>query len=116
MRVLSSTLKSFKTIDGRNLDLNEVSLSKTSIIRNRNSHREVISIEAKQQFLKNKPPNAALHWDGKLLKDFTNNEHETLAILISGSPDYKEGKIIGNSYSSLLLLLFYYSMFQELSI
>ena len=66
------------------------------INRSRNVHREEISNAAKDQFKMNKPPLAALHWDGKLMKDFVNQEHETLAILISGSPDYKEGKIIGN--------------------
>ena len=96
MRVLSSTLKSFKTVDGKNLDLNEITISRNSINRTRNIHREEISNAAKDQFKKNKPPLAALHWDGKLMKDIMNEEHETLAILISGSPDYKEGKIIGN--------------------
>ena len=98
MRLLSTTLKSFKTVDGNNLDLKEMTISTSSINRSRNVHREEISNAAKDQFKMNKPPLAALHWDGKLMKDIMNEEHETLAILISGSPDYKEGKIIGNCW------------------
>ena len=97
MRVLSSTLKTFKTTDGKPLDLNEVYISRAAINKSRNIHREEISNEAKEQFKQNKPLNAALHWDGKLMKDYINIEHETLAILVSGSPDYREGKIIGDS-------------------
>ena len=46
-------------------------------------------------FKQNKPRNAALHWDGKLIPDVTGEPQENEAILVSGAPNYLEGKILG---------------------
>ena len=37
---------------------------------------------------------AALHWDGKLIKDVTGCKQENEAILVSGSPSFIEGKLL----------------------
>ena len=49
------------------------------------------------EFKKNKPVRAALHWDGKLIKDVTGSPRENEAILVSGSPHYIEGKLLAVS-------------------
>ena len=76
------------------LDLNEMTISRKTISRVRNVHRQEISQEAKDDFNLKRHLTPALHRDGKFLKDFLNIEHEILAILISGAPCYKEGKVI----------------------
>jgi len=43
----------------------------------------------------NPPQFGALHWDGKLIRDTLGNSGEHLAILVSGSPEYTEGKLLG---------------------
>ena len=50
-----------------------------------------------EEFNKNKPKLAALHWDGKLVKDVTGTLRENEAILVSGAPPYKEGKLLAVS-------------------
>ena len=43
----------------------------------------------------NPPQFGALHWDRKLLKDILVVQHEQLAVLVSGAPEYSEGKLLG---------------------
>ena len=52
-----------------------------------------------EKYRKQPPKYCALHWDGKLLKDTLGQEEgdpsEALAVLVSGSPQYEEGKLLG---------------------
>ena len=47
-----------------------------------------------EEFLLNKPADAVLHFDGKLVDNFFGSKDEKLAILVSGRPDYIEGKLL----------------------
>ena len=49
------------------------------------------------EFKRNMPRWLAVHWDSKLMSDISNELREILAILVSGAPDYVEGKLIGMS-------------------
>ena len=53
--------------------------------------------QAMEQFEKKKPVRAALHWDGKLVKDTDGDLQENEVILVSGSPHYVEGKLLSVS-------------------
>ena len=53
--------------------------------------------QAMEEFNKNKPKLAALHWDGKLVKDVTGTLRENEAILVSGAPHYNRGKLLAVS-------------------
>ncbi|KAG0717582.1 hypothetical protein GWK47_054119 [Chionoecetes opilio] len=50
-------------------------------------------------FSEDPPKYAALHWDGKMLRDVLGSDpgttSETLAVLVSGPPAYPEGKLLG---------------------
>lgn len=41
------------------------------------------------------PKHSTLHWDGKLIPDFRKENKERLGILVSGMPDFEEGKLLG---------------------
>ena len=45
----------------------------------------------------NPPHFCTLHWDGKLLADMRGESCERLAVLVSGAPNYTEGKLLGVS-------------------
>ena len=47
-----------------------------------------------EEFKKNMPRFAALHWDGKMMKDVDGHLQENEAILVSGAPHYVDGKIL----------------------
>ena len=49
------------------------------------------------EFQDKKPKFAALHWDGKLMKDVTGTLQEQESILVSGAPHYIEGKLLSVS-------------------
>ena len=53
--------------------------------------------QAMEEFSRNKPVRAALHWDGKLVQDSTGILRENEAILVSGAPHYLEGKLLAVS-------------------
>ena len=53
--------------------------------------------QAMEEFKLNKPVRAALHWDGKLIKDVKVSARENEAILVSGSPQYIKGKLLAVS-------------------
>ena len=91
--VVSSILKSGVS-EGKQVDLNQFSLSKSSLLRKRNHNRSVLMEQEMVDFSINKPVYAALHWDGKLMKDITGKLQEHEAVLVSGSPHYLEGKIL----------------------
>ena len=47
-----------------------------------------------EHFQRTKPCHTQLHWDGKLMKDALGKDWEAEAILVSGSPDWIEGKLL----------------------
>ena len=91
--IVSSILKSGK-VDGQALDLNEFTLSRTSLDRKRVSIRSVLMEKSMQEFQDNKPKYPALHWDGAMIKDVTGSLQENEASLVSGAPNYIEGKLL----------------------
>lgn len=96
MHIISAVLKSAKK-DGESLDLNEVTLSKSTIRRGRQKAREEISKQQVQEFQDNMPEFLAVHWDGKMMKDLSQELKEMEAILVSGDPGYNEGKLLGKN-------------------
>ena len=52
---------------------------------------------AADKFKKNIPEHLCLHWDGKRLKDTNGKWHENKVIVVSGTPNYIEGKILGKN-------------------
>ena len=78
---------------GGNLDDFDVSRSTTR--RKRMSNRQQIA-ENIMEKIKEKPPQfGATHLDGKLLEDSLGDKFERLAILLSGSPEFSSGKLLG---------------------
>ena len=95
MRNLSALISSFQTPDGDKVGLEEFNLSRSSIERARQKERQLISLQAKMEFLENLPENLALHWDGSMMEDLLGIKNEVKAILASGGyGKYKEGKLL----------------------
>ena len=80
MHLISAVLESVQK-DGKSLDLNEVTISESSIRRGREKAREEISKQQYQEFQENMPEFLAVHWDGKMMKDLSNVLNEMEAIL-----------------------------------
>ena len=76
-------------------DLLDFNLSTNTLRRNRDSGREILAKQAIEQFKVNQPEHLVLHWDSKLIDDAHGTKKERLAILVSGSPSYIEGKLLG---------------------
>ena len=101
MHLIAAVLKSAQNPkDGESLDLNEVFLSESTIRRGREKAREEINRQQYQEFQDNMPEFLALHWDGKMMKDLSDTFEEMEAILVSGVPGYKEGKLLGKNMSA----------------
>ena len=96
LETLGATLKA-GSIGGKPVDLNEFVLSAESIRLKRAWQREVICRVAAAEFKRTMPRWLAVHWDSKMMSDISNELREVLAILVSGAPDYVEGKLIGMS-------------------
>ena len=94
--VVSSILRTGK-IDGKQADLSQFSLSRPGLERKRVHNRSVLMEQEIEEFQVKMPARAALHWDGKLIKDVTGVLQENEAILVSGAPHYLEGKILNVS-------------------
>ena len=94
MEIISPLLKSFKTLDGKPLSLDELTISRSSIRRKRIKYRDQISDEAFEEFQVNMPEHCILHWDSKALSDMDGVMHEIEAVTTSGWPQYTEGKMI----------------------
>ena len=95
MHILSAVLKTAKK-DGESLDLNEVTLSESTIRRGRQKAREKICQQQYEEFKANMPEYLAVHWDGKMMKTLSE-QAEMEAILVSGNPGYNEGKLLGKN-------------------
>ena len=94
MRTFSSLFKTFQTVDGRPVSLTEFVMSRSTISRSRKEQRNIIADEEKVKFKKNMPLYLTLGWDSKLIQDMMNAKHEMECIVVSGAPQYTEGKII----------------------
>jgi len=76
MMIISETAKSLGH------DINEFTLSVSSIRRNRRNHRKELATEILKSFSTDSP--LTVHWDGKLLPDLTGSENvDRLPILVS---------------------------------
>ena len=75
------------------VDLDTVAISKTSCHRYRQENTAVMEDEIKSLFVA--PEFFVLHWDGKVMEDPHKKRSDRLAILISGTPCYEQGKLLG---------------------
>ena len=97
--LVAATLKACQTPDGGDVNLNEFTLSRTSIqrkqamVRAENLKKITESVEAAALDL------LSLHWDGKRLQNSDGNSYEAEVILVAGAPHYVEGKILGKFYN-----------------
>ena len=75
-------------------DLDEVSISASTIRRRRNACRKVLSDQMKQEF--SPPSHTVVHWDGKMLQDeHGEGKSERLAVMVSGNTEQcVQGKIL----------------------
>ena len=76
------------------VDLNKFTFSRNSFMRAADKNRKNTAEDIFNKFLLNKPEDSVLHWDGKLVDNFFGTKDEKLAILVSGRPDYIEGKLL----------------------
>ena len=76
-------------------DLTDFTISHRQVHRQRDQSRGVLAVEAVSLFQANKPDFSVLHWDSKLIDDAHGTQHERLAVLVSGAPNYIEGKLLG---------------------
>lgn len=76
-------------------DLNNFDVSRCTTRRNRIANRQKIADDIIDNVRQNPPQFGALHWDGKLLNDILGESHERLAVIVSGAPEYTEGKLLG---------------------
>jgi len=64
------------------VDVNQLSLSRSSLQRSRNSSREILAAAVRQSFQPTVP--LVAHFDGKLLTHLDGTNHDNLAIVVSG--------------------------------
>ena len=95
MRNLSAVVSTFMTPDGGKVGLDSFVPSRSSIDRGRQNDRQMISFQAKLEFLENLPEHLACHWDGKMIEDLLGILNEAEAIVASGrNGKHKEGKLL----------------------
>ena len=75
-------------------DVNDFCLSRSTTYRARIANRLQISNEIFQEIREAPSQDLALHWDCKLTKDCFSNKHEALSVLVSGTSNNKEGKLL----------------------
>lgn len=87
------------TLKAGGADLDNFVISTSTTRRKRMLTRYHLSEEYMAAFHEDPPKHAALHWDGKMLRDILGSDpattSETLAVLVSGPPDHVEGKLLG---------------------
>ena len=81
-------------VDGQRADLNQFVISKRTLDRQRDANRELAAVAAMTQFKSTKPQHSAIHWDSKFLTDSVGEGWEAEAILVSGAPNWLEGKLL----------------------
>ena len=84
MRNLSALVSTFQTPDGDKVGMDSFVHSRDSIDRRRQNERQVISLQAKLEFLENLPEHLVCHWDGKMIEDLLGILNEAEAIVASG--------------------------------
>merc|ERR1712242_551775 len=84
--------------DGEKVGLAPFKISKNTIRRRRMMHRETLSEKAVNDFKDNMPEHLLIHYDGSRVKSLQNWRPEMEAIIVTGIPIYKEGKIIGKYF------------------
>ena len=81
-------------VEGEKTDLNKFVVSASQINKHRNFNRELNATLAMDHFKRTRPKHAGLHWDGKLLFDHLGQGWEAESILVSGPPEWEEGKLL----------------------
>ena len=109
--LLAATLKSCKTPDGRDVNLNDFTLSRTSVQRKQAEVRQEILQNITKSVKDAALSRLSLHWDGKKLKNSAGETYEAEVILVAGAPDYVEGKILGK-FGQLSISHFNYTFTQ----
>ena len=94
-RLFSSLLRDQKMPDGQPVNLDDFSLSTSTVERSRNESRVELDKQVKAQFAVKKPKFAVIHWDGKIMSDSRGDGHENEAVVVSGAPHYTECKLLG---------------------
>ena len=93
MGVFGALVKT-SVVDGQRADLNQFVVSKRTLDRQRDSNRELAAVATMNHFKSTKPQHSALHWDSKFLTDSVGQGWEAEAILVSGAPNWVEGKLL----------------------
>ena len=76
-------------------DLNNFNISKDTTRRQRNTQRIEVGERVKSDFNDKKPMFACLHWDSKLTENILGTKDDRIAVLLSGGPNFVEGKLLG---------------------
>ena len=98
MQNISSVLLAAVDKDGKKVGLDGFVISRDTIRRRRMVHREALCEKAVSEFKENMPEYLLVHYDGSRVKSWDNWRPEMEAIIVSGIPVYKEGKIIGKYF------------------
>ena len=98
MQNITSVLLTAVNKDGEKVGLAPFKISKNTIRRRRMMHRETLCEKAVNDFKDNMPEHLLIHYDGSKVKSLQNWRPEMEAIIVTGIPIYKEGKIIGKYF------------------
>lgn len=66
-------------------ELGQFSLSTSTVWRQRTCEREKLAKEIMENWLKEKPKYAVIHWDSKMIEFVTGKKEERVAIIVSGA-------------------------------
>ena len=80
--LLAATLKSFKTVDDGDVNLNDFTLSRTTARRKMAEVRQSNAEAASEKFGSNVPERLILHWDGKKITNMVGDPYEALVVLV----------------------------------
>ena len=80
--LLAATLKSFKTVDDEDVNLNDFTLSRTTAQRKMAEVRQSNAEAASGKFGSNVPERLILHWDGKKITNMVGDPYEALVVLV----------------------------------
>ena len=74
-------------------NINEFSLSRSTIYRARIANKLQVSEEILKEFIENSPEFVALYWDGKLIQERYGKKYDALSIIARGLFHFTEGKL-----------------------
>ena len=80
--LLAATLKSFKTDDDGDVNLNDFTLSRTTARRKMAEFCQSNAKAASGKFGSNVPERLILHWDGKKITNMDGYLYEALVVLV----------------------------------